>query len=100
MAERDLMSMANSIDTKELKHFMDNDQVERCANSAYAPTPCSARFELANGETVTPCHLPEGHDGNHEGHCLGSVFVWPHGVTCERELDAPNDQAQLRSEAE
>ena len=52
--------------------------------------PCSARFEPVNGETVTPCHLPSGHDGNHEGRCLGSACAWPQGVTCERELNEPN----------
>ena len=75
---------------QEIKMVRENAQVERCANSAYAPTPCSARFEPANGETVTPCHLPSGHDGNHEGRCLGSACAWPQGVTCERELIEPN----------
>lgn len=52
-------------------------------------TPCLARFELANGETVIPCHLPSGHDGKHEGRCLGSICTWPQGVTSEHELGKP-----------
>lgn len=39
-------------------------------------TRCGATFELANGEHVSPCHLPDGHDGRHEGYCLGSRAVW------------------------
>lgn len=37
---------------------------------------CGATFALANGEAVTPCHKPDGHDGEHEGWCLGSRAVW------------------------
>ena len=41
------------------------------------PDPrCGATYSLDNGETVTPCHLPSGHRGDHEGYCLGSRAVW------------------------
>lgn len=39
-------------------------------------TRCNFRFELMNGETVTPCHKERGHLGEHEGYCLGSRAVW------------------------
>lgn len=48
--------------------------------------PCRATFELANGETVTPCCLPQGHQGDHQGSCLGSKCSWPQGCTSEEEL--------------
>lgn len=62
----------------------------RPASGPSAPAVCSARFEPANGEAVTPCSLPVGHDGQHEGRCLGSVCTWPQGVTSEREINEPN----------
>lgn len=50
---------------------------------------CNAKFDLANGETVTPCHLSKGHQGDHYGTCLGSVCHWPQGVDSEEELARP-----------
>ncbi len=47
---------------------------------------CGAKFELANGETVTPCHLSKDHQGDHYGTVLGSVCHWPQGCTSEEEL--------------
>jgi hypothetical protein len=37
---------------------------------------CGALTEIPSGETVTPCHKLQGHDGDHEGSCLGSRAVW------------------------
>jgi hypothetical protein len=51
-----------------------------------APTSCSATFELANGEYISPCHLPKGHKGSHKGVCLGSVCRWPQGYASEYEM--------------
>ena len=55
-------------------------------------TKCRAKFEIANGEFVSPCHLDLGHIGAHEGWCLGSKCHWPQGFTseeeCNRALDA------------
>lgn len=47
---------------------------------------CGAKFELLNGETVTPCHLPYGHEGKHTGTCLGSEVRWPQGYSSQYEL--------------
>lgn len=40
---------------------------------------CKAIIELMNGESVTPCHKERGHEGQHEGYCLGSRAVWTGG---------------------
>jgi hypothetical protein len=40
---------------------------------------CGATIEILNGEYVSPCHLAAGHDGTHEGFCLGSRAVWSGG---------------------
>ena len=46
------------------------------------PVPqCRAKFELVNGEYVSPCHLDLGHKEAHEGWCLGSKCHWPQGFT-------------------
>lgn len=37
---------------------------------------CGATMETESGEIVTPCHKVRGHEGKHEGHCLGSKAVW------------------------
>jgi hypothetical protein len=47
---------------------------------------CGVTFELANGETVTPCHLPKDHEGDHQGWCLGSRCNWPQGFDSEEAL--------------
>jgi hypothetical protein len=49
---------------------------------------CGYRHELANGETVTPCHLPAGHAGHHEGYCLGSKATW----TSDKPHDSEEEQ--------
>jgi hypothetical protein len=56
---------------------------------------CNAKFELANGETVTPCHLSKGHQGNHYGTCLGSICRWPQGIENEEELTATSTLTQM-----
>lgn len=52
------------------------------------PHTCGYRFELANGETVTPCHLPAGHTGQHEGYCLGTKATW----TSDKPHDSEEEQ--------
>lgn len=47
---------------------------------------CNARFELANGEIVSPCCLEKDHDGDHLGTVLGSRCRWPQGFSSEEEL--------------
>ena len=47
---------------------------------------CNAGFELANGEMVSPCHLPKDHAGDHIGKCLGSNCRWPQGYASEEEM--------------
>lgn len=49
---------------------------------------CGAKYELANGEYVTPCHLHDGHEGDHHGYCLGSVCTWRQGMTSEYDPPA------------
>jgi hypothetical protein len=48
---------------------------------------CDATFAPMNGETVSPCHKPAGHEGDHEGYCLGSIAIWssPEKHTDEEE---------------
>lgn len=29
-----------------------------------------------SGDQASRCHLPDGHDGNHKGFLLGSIFSW------------------------
>ena len=70
--------------------FMAFVDYKKRAHSGTSRRNCSARFELANGETVSPCHLAPDHNGPHAGTCLGSVCTWPQGVTSERELHEPN----------
>jgi len=54
------------------------------------PKTCGATIELDNGESVTPCHKAVGHDGDHEGYCLGSRAVWSsHANTTPSELHGP-----------
>ena len=51
------------------------DFMKAARDSGSAPKPipqCRAKFELANGEFVSRCHLDLGHNGAHEGWCLGS----------------------------
>jgi len=51
---------------------MKNMDIKRCRDwkekekKYLGPTPCSATLELANQETVTPCHLQPGHEGDHD----------------------------------
>ena len=35
-----------------------------------------AVYYPACGEYVSPCRLPKGHSGHHEGSCLGSTAIW------------------------
>lgn len=55
---------------------------------------CGATFVLANGETVTPCHLPKGHGDCHEGYCLGSRASW----MSEKQNDSEYEQYIERQE--
>jgi hypothetical protein len=55
---------------------------------------CGAKFELDNGEQVSPCHLECGHDGHHQGFVLGSRCVWPQGY--ESEFDLRYDRKEQR----
>jgi hypothetical protein len=52
---------------------------------------CRAKFELANGEFVSRCHLDLGHKEAHEGWCLGSKCHWPQGFTSEAEVNRALD---------
>ena len=61
---------------------------------------CYATFELANQETVTPCHLQRGHQGDHEGWCLGSKAHWPHGFISEYEFRRALDAEIVRTKIE
>lgn len=61
---------------------------------------CYATFELANQETVTPCHLQRGHEGDHEGWCLGSKAHWPHGFISEYEFRRSLDAEIVRTKIE
>ncbi len=49
---------------------------------------CGATYELANGETVSPCHLRAGHAGKHEGRCLGSRCTWESDEKHSSEYEA------------
>lgn len=51
-------------------------------------TKCGATFTPMNGETVTACHKPKGHEGDHEGYCLGSRCVWSGGQHTVEEIEA------------
>jgi len=64
-----------------------NPETEKRQPGSLHPA-CYATFELANGETVTPCHKPKGHDGDHEGWCLDSRCVWPQGFDSEQAMNA------------
>ncbi len=55
---------------------------------------CGNRYEPENGEFVTPCHLPSGHDGEHQGYCLGSRCVWSDD-TSEAAEKAPSGEWYL-----
>jgi hypothetical protein len=49
---------------------------------------CGFTFAPANGEYVSPCHLRKGHEGQHEGRCLGSRATW----TSDIEHDSEEEQ--------
>ena len=66
----------------------------------FASARCYATFELANQETVTPCHLQRGHEGDHEGWCLGSKAHWPHGFISEYEFRRALDAEIVRTKIE
>lgn len=36
---------------------------------------CNAYHDYG-GAAISPCHKPSGHDGDHEGWCLGSRCIW------------------------
>ena len=55
---------------------------------------CGAVFILANGESVSPCHLPAGHGDRHEGYCLGSRATW----TSDLHEDSEEEQAHTPKE--
>lgn len=57
-------------------HEEDDDRLCSRCSEVQKVSRCGATFEIANGETVTPCHLNEGHERSHEGWCLGSRFLW------------------------
>jgi hypothetical protein len=59
---------------------------------------CSARFFPLNGETVTPCHKPIGHEEDeHHGWCLGSLAVWYGGdVTREGDSSVNENQEKIK----
>jgi hypothetical protein len=84
------------------------DDLQRCCDLlAKEPAPpllgaarCYATFELANQETVTPCHLQHGHEGDHEGWCLGSKAHWPHGFISEYEFRRALDAEIVRTKIE
>ena len=46
---------------------------------------CFACFELANGESVSPCHRPANHKGDCQGWVLGNKINWRKGVASEYE---------------
>jgi hypothetical protein len=65
------------------------------------PKPqCRAKFELANGEFVSRCHLDLGHKGAHEGWCLGSKCHWPQGFTSEEEVNKALDACIVKTRIE
>lgn len=66
----------------------------------FAGARCYATFELANQETVTPCHLQLGHEGDHEGWCLGSKANWPRGFISEYEFRRALDAEIVRTKIE
>jgi hypothetical protein len=61
---------------------------------------CRAKFELANGEFVSRCHLDLGHKEAHEGWCLGSKCHWPQGFTSEEEVNRALDAAIVKTKIE
>ena len=61
---------------------------------------CRAKFELANGEFVSRCHLDLGHKEAHEGWCLGSKCHWPQGFTSEEEVNRVLDAEIVRQRIE
>lgn len=65
---------------------------------------CGARFYPANGETVTPCELPVGHDDQHQGWCLGSCARWSGGAEEHEEYvsgweDTPRAETRCQYDA-
>jgi hypothetical protein len=65
------------------------------------PVPqCRAKFELANGEFVSRCHLDLGHKEAHEGWCLGSKCHWPQGFTSEEEVNRALDADIVKTKIE
>lgn len=70
------------------------------AGQSLGEARCYATFELANQETVTPCHLQRGHEGDHEGWCLGSKAHWPHGFISEYELHRALNAEIVRTKIE
>lgn len=61
---------------------------------------CRAKFELVNGEFVSRCHLDLGHNGAHEGWCLGSKCHWPQGFTSEEEVNKALDACIVKTKIE
>jgi hypothetical protein len=55
---------------------------------------CGNRYEPENGEFVTPCHLPSGHDGEHHGYCLGSRCVWSDDASEAAEKARRDEEAK------
>ena len=58
---------------------------ENIKTAKFAPM-CKSTFEMANGETVSPCYLVKGHEGDCKGTLLGSACTWPQGVSSEYEM--------------
>jgi len=51
---------------------------------------CNHTFELANGEFVSPCHLPKYHLNDCVGYCLGSVCKFPKDFDSEYDIHINN----------
>lgn len=47
---------------------------------------CKNEFVLANGESVSPCHLNKNHEGDCKGYVLGSLCRWSKEFHSEEEM--------------
>lgn len=77
-----------SPDSSKAERLHDSQEVEGSSPSPGTPPAahCGKRINLHNGETVTPCGLPDGHEGDHEGWCLGSKCRWANDTPDEATL--------------
>jgi hypothetical protein len=60
---------------------------------------CGFTFAPANGEYVSPCHLRKGHEGQHEGRCLGSRATWTSDIEHDSEEEQHHHAARIAFEA-